>query len=77
MSVLMIMSGSGLDFSPVSVSFLLYYFCLFRKLNLDKLSVFTNASRYSVFNVIEHLLSPLSIKLYGVVFLPKVEGKRT
>ena len=42
--------------------------------NLDFLSVSTYAARYSAFNPIEDLWSPLSDMLAGVVFSPKLDG---
>ena len=64
----MIMSDSGPDFCPTSVLNMIYYYRLFKKLDLDMLSAFTYALRYSAFNCVEHLWSPLSNKLSGVVF---------
>ena len=65
-SVLMIMADGGPDFTPISVLNSLYFYRLFKTLKLDILSVFTYAARYSAFNCIEHLWSPLSNKLSGV-----------
>ena len=39
------------------------------------LSVFSYAARYSAFNPVEHLWSPLSNHLSGVVFSPRIEGE--
>ena len=40
------------------------------------LYVFTYAARYSAFNYIEHLWSPLSNKLTRVVFTNKIKGEK-
>ena len=69
----MIMSNSGPSFCPTSVLNTIYY-NRFKKLDLDMLAVFTYAPRYSAFNCIEHLWSPLSNKLTGVVFSNIVSG---
>jgi len=44
-------------------------------MNLDFFSVFSYAARYSAFNPIEHLWSPLRNKLAGVVFKSKLDGE--
>jgi len=62
------MSDGGPDFNPTSVVNSLYLYRLFKLLNLDILAAFTYAARYSAFNCIEHLWSPLSDKLSSVVF---------
>ena len=64
----MIMSYSGADFCPTSVLNMIYYYHLFKKLDLGMLSAFTYAPSYSAFNCIEHLWTPLSNKLSGLVF---------
>lgn len=69
-SVLMLMLDGGPDFSPMSV---LYYYCLFKTLNLDILSVFSYSARYSAFSCIEHRWSPLSNELLGVLFSPLID----
>ena len=71
----MIMSDGGPDFTPISVLNALYFYRLFKLLKLDILSVFSYAARYSAFNCIEHLWSPLSNKLAGVQFSPTLEGE--
>ena len=43
-------------------------------MNLDFLSASTYAARYSAYNPIEQLWSPLSNILPGVVFSPKLDG---
>lgn len=67
------MSDCGPEFSSVSVIDLLYYFHLFRKLNLDILRIFTYTACYSAFQATEHLWAPLSHKLSVAVFSSKVE----
>ena len=66
--VLMLLSDNGPDFNPKSLLDTIYFYRYFKKLNLDMLTVFTFAARYSAFNCIEHLWSPLSDKLAGVTF---------
>ena len=65
---LLIMSDSGPDFAPTSLLNMIYYYRLFKLLDLDILNIFTYASHYSAFNCIEHLWSPLS-KSWQVQFL--------
>ena len=65
---LMTMTDSGPDFCPTSVLNMICYYCLFKKLDLDMLSGFTYAPRYSAFNYIKHLWSLLGNKLSEVVF---------
>ena len=42
---------------------------------LDMISVFSYAARYSAFNPVEHLWSPLSNHLSGVAFSPCIKGE--
>ena len=46
----------------------------FQELNFDLFLVSTYAARYSAYNPIEHVWSPLSSSLAGAVFSPKLEG---
>ena len=69
----MLLADGGPDFTPMSVVNMLFFYRLFKKLNLDFLSISTYAARYSAFNPIEHAWSPLSNKLAGVIFDPKLE----
>ena len=62
----MLMSDSGPDFNPMH----------FKYLQLDFLSVFTYAARYSAFNCVEYLWSPLSNRLAGVIFSPQHPGDK-
>ena len=73
-SVLMIIADGGPDFTPIYIcaKYIVFY-CLFKTLKLDILSVFTYAARYSTFNCIEHLWSPLSNKLACVQFSPNLK----
>ena len=71
---LMIHTDGGPDYTPAGVVNTLFYYRLFKELNLDFLSVATYPSRYSAFNPIEHLWSPLSDMLAGAVFSPKLDG---
>ena len=70
----MILADGGPDYTPAGVVNILFYYRLFKELNLDFLSVATYPSRYSAFNPIEHLWSPLSDMLAGAVFSPKLDG---
>ena len=70
----MIIADGGPDYSPKNFVNSLFYFRLFKALNLDMLSVFTYAARCSAYNPIEHLWSTLSNHLAGVVFSPKLDG---
>ena len=70
----MILADGGPDYAPASVVNILFYYRLFKELNLDFLSVSTYAARYSAFHPIEHLWSPLSNMFAGVVFSPKLDG---
>ena len=72
---LMLMSDGGPDFTPISVLNSIYFYRLFKRLDLDFLSVFTYAARYSAFNYIEHLWAPLSDKLSSVVLSSKLPGE--
>ena len=74
--VLMLMCDGGPDFNPTSVLNMLYYYRLFKKLNLDCIVAFTYAARYSAYNCIEHLWSKLSNLLSGVVFSNKAQGDK-
>ena len=67
-SLMMLMSDNGPDFNPKSMLNMIYFYRLFKHLNLDLLAVFTYAARYSAYNCIEHLWAPLSNKLSGVTF---------
>ena len=61
----MILADEGPDYTPASVGNILFYYRLFKEVNLDFLSVSTYA---------EHLWSPLSNMLAGVAFSPKLDG---
>ena len=74
-SSFMLLSDGGPDFNPSSVLNQIHFYCLFKVLKLDFMSVFTYAARYSAFNPIEHLWSIMSNKLSGVIFSPIVDGE--
>jgi hypothetical protein len=61
----MLLSDGGPDYTPASIVNILFYFRLFKELNFDILTVSTYAARYSAYNPIEHLWSPLSNLLAG------------
>ena len=59
----MVLSDGGPDFNPSSVLNELYFYRLFKKLQLDLFTVFTYAARYSAFNPVEHLWAVLNNQL--------------
>ena len=63
----MLMSDGGMEVESTNAHVgWRHYHLLFKTLNLDTLSVFSYAARYSALNCIEHLWSPLSNQLLGV-----------
>ena len=66
-SAFFVLSDNGPDFNPSALINTIYCYRLFRHLRMDMLSVWTYAARYSAFNPIEHLWSPLSNVLAGVL----------
>ena len=74
-SVFFVLSDNGPDFYPSALINTIYYYQLFCHLQLDMLSVLTYAARYSAFNPIEHLRSPLSNALAGVIQPSCVPGE--
>ena len=74
-SVFFVLSDNGPDFYPSALINTIYYYQLFCHLRLDMLSVLTYAARYSAFNPIEHLWSPLSNALAGVIQPSCVPGE--
>ena len=76
-TVIFILSDNGPDFNPMSLLNELYYYRLFKKLDLDVLAIMTYAARYSAFNPIEHLWAPMSRALSGVILPSTVEGEKT
>ena len=70
-----IISDGGPDYSPTHCVNSLFYYRLFKRLNLDFMTVCTYAARYSAFNPIEHFWSPTSNKLSGVMFKSKLDGE--
>lgn len=69
-----IIVDGGPDWSPASLLNNLFFFRLWRDAGLDMLDVCSYAARYSAYNPIEHLWSPLSKKLSGVQFSSKAYG---
>ena len=53
-SIFFVLSDNGPDFNPASLLNTLFYYRLFRYLQMDMLCVFTYAARYSAYNPIEH-----------------------
>ena len=75
-SVFFVLSDNGPDFSPSAlINNTMHYYRPFRHLRMDILSVLTYTTRYSVFNPIEHLWSPLSNALAGVILPSCVPGE--
>ena len=72
-SVFFVLSDNGPDFNPGSLLNTLFYYRLFRYLQLDMFCVFTYAtyaarySAYNAYNAIEHLWAPASNALAGVI----------
>ena len=75
--VVFIISDNGPDFNPMSLLNELYYFRLFKKLNIDVLAIMTYAARYLAFNPIEQLWAPMSKALSEVIFPSILEGEST
>ena len=73
-SVFFFLTDGGPDFNPSHMANALFYYRLFKKLDADMLAVMTYAARCSAFNCIEHLWSPRSNDLSGVVFSPLADG---
>ena len=60
----MILADGGPDYTPLSIVNIFFY-RLFRELNFYLFSVSTYTTRYSAFNPIEHVSSPMSNQLAG------------
>ena len=67
-TVVILTVDGGPDWSTNSLVNALFYMRLWRDTNLDVLVATSFAARFSAFNPIEHLWSPLSKKLNGVTF---------
>ena len=76
-SVVFIIFDNGPDFNPMLLLNELYYFRLFKKLNIDVLVIMTYDARYSAFNPIEHLWAPMSKALSGIILPSTLEGGTT
>lgn len=72
-AITLIVDG-GPDWSTASLLNTLFFFCLWRDADLAMLVVCPYAARYSAYNPIEYLWSPLSKKLSGVQFSSKATG---
>ena len=72
-AITLIVDG-GPDWSTASLLNTLFFFRLWRDTDLDMLVVCSYAARYSAYNPIEHLWSPLSKELSGVQFSSKATG---
>ena len=62
------MSDDDPYFIPKSMLNTSYFYRLLKHLDLDFLAVFTHRARYSPYNCIEHLWTPLSNMLSRVTF---------
>ena len=74
-TVIQVLSDNGPDFNPKSLLNIIFYYRLFRDKKLDFLSVLTYAARYSAYNPVEHVWSPLSNKLAGVILSSCLQGE--
>ena len=68
------MVAGGPDWNTGSLLNNLFFFRLWRDAGLDMLVVCSYSARYSAYNPIEHLWSPLSKKLCGVQLSSKASG---
>ena len=62
--------GGSPDLNPSHLANALFYYRLFKTIDAGILGILTYVARYSAFNPIEHLWSPLSNKLSSVTFSP-------
>ena len=65
---------NGPDWNLLNLVNELYFFRLWRDLGLDVLGIVSYAAKYSAYNNIEHLWSPMSRKLSSVVLPSVLEG---
>ena len=70
-----IISYGGPDYSPTHCVNSLFYYRLFKRLNLNFMTAYMYIARYSTFNPIKHLWSPMSNKLSGAMFKSKLDGE--
>ena len=73
-SVVIIMADSGPDWNTASLLNAIFFMRLWKQCNLDILCICSYAARYSAYNPIEHLWSPMSKKLNSVRFSAIAEG---
>ena len=73
-TVITIIADSGPDWNTASLLNSIYYMRLWKSSNLDMLSITSFAARYSAYNPIEHLWSPLSKRLASVRLSPVADG---
>lgn len=65
----------GPKFIPNFIINAMFYDRPFKEVNFDLLLVLIDAARYSSFNSIEHLWSPISNRFSSVILSPVVEGE--
>ena len=73
-SVVIIIADSGPDWNTASLLNAFFFMRLWKQCNLDILCVCSYAPRYSAYNPIEHLWSPMSKKINSVWFSVIAEG---
>ena len=73
---MMLLSSDDPDVNPKLVLNMIYSYRLFKHLYLDFLALFIYAARYSAYNCIEHLWTPLINKLSGVTFNATYPGDK-
>ena len=76
-SIVMLKVDNGPDWSIASISNNLYYMRLRRNANLDFLLLQSHAARYSAYNNIEHLWSPVSKRLTSAILPAILDGDNT
>ena len=74
-SVVFILTDNGPDWQSSSLCNLLYFMRAWRDRGRDMLLLCSFAARYSTYNSIEHLWSPLSKRLAGVILSAKLPGE--
>ena len=74
-SVVFILTDNGPDWQSSSLCNLLYFMRAWRDRGLDMFLLCSFAARYSAYNPIEHLWSPLSKRLAGVILPAKLPGE--
>lgn len=74
-TVAFILTDNGPDWQTSSLCNLLYFMRVWRDTGLDMLLLCSFAARHSAYNPIEHLWSPLSKHLAGVILPAKLPGE--